>query len=411
MARALADLLGVNTPDFHLGLRELERAGGAPRADIRLMVDIEREVRGKLRQLGLDPVNTTGEELYHALGQRLRRDEQQVRTALKASDASPVELLQKIASYLTAETNSRTVFVVKPSAMKNLLKKLKPKLTMKALGYRSMDSMFKHEPVAQLLAATLMFETEKWQTTRLAAYRRLSPSDFELRKAQYIVPTGKKWPEIAKRYTAVYRHNVLAVGEVGGILLLPLEEDLDALAITAVALSIRAYNTIRSTSAWLKLQQVQPDYGSIFVDCMQGEPLSGVSMGSKPLTWRMVHWLYGIKRERVAHPRLFEPHLQSEDFEWHRTGAALAHLHDSLDFWRGSHLLGYCDRNQVVSLNVLDVALAVCNKIAFGTQALHHMREALGRELVARYLCEQPIHDDVLEKLSSRLTPEFDFDA
>ncbi len=36
MSRVLADLLGTNVPAFYLGLKELERAAGAPRADISL---------------------------------------------------------------------------------------------------------------------------------------------------------------------------------------------------------------------------------------------------------------------------------------------------------------------------------------------------------------------------------------
>lgn len=75
MSRVLADLLGSHDPSFRLGLAELERLAGAPRVDIRLGVEVAVGVREQLKQLGLDPANTTGLELFRALEQRLIADE------------------------------------------------------------------------------------------------------------------------------------------------------------------------------------------------------------------------------------------------------------------------------------------------------------------------------------------------
>src|ERR1035437_5403585 len=202
MSRVLAELLGANEPSFFMGLRQMERAAGNPGADIRLVLQIEHEVRAKIALLGLDPHGTTAVELFRALEEKLKSDEQAVRAALHvAEDTDVFDLLTTVQRYVTHETTGHKLFAVKASAMKTLLKKLKPKMTMKALGYRSMDSMFKHEAVASLLLATHLCEDEAWQKARLVAYTKLQAKDFELRDVSIVIPSGKKWPELARRYT------------------------------------------------------------------------------------------------------------------------------------------------------------------------------------------------------------------
>lgn len=67
MSQFLSELLEAAEPAFTLSLRQLEQISGAPSADIRLTTDIIGKVHLKLRELGLDPKDTTGQELYHAL--------------------------------------------------------------------------------------------------------------------------------------------------------------------------------------------------------------------------------------------------------------------------------------------------------------------------------------------------------
>lgn len=45
---------------------ELEAANGHPNEDIKLSTQTMNSARSKCRELGLDPTDTTAEELYHA---------------------------------------------------------------------------------------------------------------------------------------------------------------------------------------------------------------------------------------------------------------------------------------------------------------------------------------------------------
>ncbi len=72
--------------------------------------------------------------------------------------------------------------MLKASVAKRFLKKKPPKAAMKRLGYRSLESMFKHETAGQLYAAALICGSESWQRTFRDQYAKLTPSDFEIKK-------------------------------------------------------------------------------------------------------------------------------------------------------------------------------------------------------------------------------------
>jgi hypothetical protein len=403
--------MGAAEPTFRAQLMRLEQAAGLPGADIRLMMEIVNETRAKIRDLGLDPHDTTGPELYGALKVRLGDDETRVRAALGLSESStPTEILQSVKRHLDQLDLQTETFALKQSVARALLKKLPPKNTMKRLGYRSMDSMIKHEPAAQLLAAASLLESRDWQRRRMEAYKKLKSRDFEVRKASFLVPTTKHWPDIAHEFTREHKHNLLTVPELGAVVMLPMEHDLPALTITTLLLSVRSLNEMRSLGSYLKLQQVRPDYGQVFYDAMRAEPMTAAELAGQPVPWKVVQWFYGHGHS-AYYPEAFEPHVQPEDLNWHDAEDVLAGLHPALEFWQGSQLLALLDQGKhTVSLNLLDVALSVCNGLDYSQRLVHNLREGLSHELLARYLHQDNLQALLLGKLDAQLAPELAFD-
>lgn len=377
-----------------------------PGVDIRLMMEVINTTRDKIRALGLDPHDTTGPELYGALKSRLEDDETRVRTALGlTANAAPEAILLAVKSHLEKMPLHTQSFVVKQAAVRAIVKKLQPKHTMRQLGYRSLDSMLKHEPVPQLLAAVSIIESREWNRRRLLAYKKLSSHDFEVRRIGFYVPATKQWPELARSHVARYKHNLLTLPELGSVVLLPLDHDLPGLTITTLLLTIHSLNEMRSLGSYLKLQQVRPDFGEVFAGALTAEPKVGVDLAGETLPWKMVQWFYGSKRTE-HHPEVFEPHVQPEDLTWHEAEDVLAGLHQALEFWQGNQLLALLDGTKPVSLNMLDVALSVCNGLEYGQHIVHYMRTGLGRELMARYLHQENLHAMLLGKLDEQLVPE-----
>ena len=67
MAKFLQDLLGAKDPLFSASLQKLERATGQTGVDVKLIGDITHHAHAVMRKLGLDPADTTKEELENAL--------------------------------------------------------------------------------------------------------------------------------------------------------------------------------------------------------------------------------------------------------------------------------------------------------------------------------------------------------
>jgi sugar/nucleoside kinase (ribokinase family) len=72
MAKFLQQLLGGNEPFFSQGMHQLEASTGHAGVDTRLIADIMHAAHHVMRQLGLDPADTTAAELYGTLNNSIR---------------------------------------------------------------------------------------------------------------------------------------------------------------------------------------------------------------------------------------------------------------------------------------------------------------------------------------------------
>lgn len=404
MTRFLSRALGAQEPAFSQGIQQLEQAAGRPGTDIRLTADIMRRARGKIAELGLDPNDTTGRELYSALQERLKRDEQTVRQTLGlSSDSSADEIIGRIQNFLENHDSPKLCFALKSSVARRLLKKKPPKLVMKNLGYRSVDSMLKHENPANLYAAALIVEQPAWHKNYRDQYSKLTPSDFESRDITITCPKSKRWQQMAKQFIAKEHHNILSFRELGAIVMLPIEYKVDGLAITTLLLMLEELNGIRSHSSYTKLQQVKPDFGRRLQESSVSEPHTSATLAGQPVPWRMIQRYYA-KFTHAYHPEIFEPHVQPEDLQWISGEKTLAALEPTLKFWEGSENLGLLDESgQIVSCNALDVALSYCNHLPFADRIVHFVRDNLWHELMTNYLNQDNLETAVHQQLSAEL--------
>ena len=78
MGHVLADLLANDHPLFTYNLQQLEKASGDAGIDTRLIADVTEKAHAVMRELAIDPADTSGEELYHALISAVRQDRTQL---------------------------------------------------------------------------------------------------------------------------------------------------------------------------------------------------------------------------------------------------------------------------------------------------------------------------------------------
>lgn len=82
MARVLKDLLASDHPLFLMNIARLERAAGNAGIDVQLIGEITDSANRIMRELGLDPSDSTGVEIYKALNALVRSDEGRARQLL-----------------------------------------------------------------------------------------------------------------------------------------------------------------------------------------------------------------------------------------------------------------------------------------------------------------------------------------
>lgn len=402
MTRVLSELLGAKEPEFRLGLRQLERASGAPSADIRLSAELHQAVQTALRELGLDPTDTTGPELYNALMARTKQDDVFIREMLGAGP-DDVDLTLKIQRLLTNIDMPKRVFALKSSVAKRLLKKNPPKKAMKQLGYRSVDSMLKHESVAQLYAAAAITEAPSWHRQLLQCYKNLGATDFESREIGIVAPLNKRWERLTYSYVNDVKQNIMSFKELGVVILLPLpEQTVEGAALAITLLSLHAMNDIRLNSAYLKLHQVRPDFGNLLMQAARSEPYTQASLLGEQLPWKLIHRFFASSKKDF-NAELFEPHVQPEDLHWQAAENVLAALHDRLEFWgHGAHL-ALLDNCEPVSLNFTDAVLNFCNRLPYEQRLVRYFRDHLWHELMLRYLNQENLEQMVHEQLGDEL--------
>ncbi|HSW37283.1 MAG TPA: hypothetical protein VLG37_02845 [Candidatus Saccharimonadales bacterium] len=406
MTRLLSELLGAREPNFRLDIQKLEAVNGHPSADIRLSNEVLQATKAKLAALGLDPKDTTAHELYGVLLERVKSDDTKLEKALRTRAATYVsaegDVIAGIVHALKEASIPKSCFALKTAVLKSLLKKQPPKRAMRQIGYRSLDSMLKHEPAINLLAAAWLSESAAWRRNLLDQYKKLKASDFEPRQIQIVTPDSKHWQALAQSVVSREHHNILSFKELGAIIILPLPAERPAaLTTVTLTLALHALNEIRASSTFLKLCQVRNDFGTIVQTVVTAEPLLNTNLLDQPVPWQLIQSYYARLSQRFRE-ELFEPHIELQDFSWAAVEETLSQIEPSLEFWHHTGHLSWLHRSQPVSFNIIDAALNYCNKLPFEKRIVHYFRHSLWHELMLRYLK----HETVEQAVAAELQPE-----
>lgn len=407
MTRVLSELLGASEPLFHQGLSRLEAASGHANTDIRLTAEIERGTKQKLRELGLDPNDTTGPELYAALQQRVEADDERLQALLRKKYGQETAAHEHVGKLLAELPLPKSCFALKQTVGKRLLQKYPPKQAMKILGYRSFDSMMRREQLLAVFAAAWVIESTSWRKTMLESYKKLLATDFELRRMIILAPAPKRWQNVAEVIVARKKHTVVGLREFGAVVLLPLPASRPpAATLATLLLALHEMNEVRAGSTFLKLCQVRPHFGVYVQTVVADEPVLEAKLLDGPVPWQIIQRYYGRFADRFR-AELFEPHVQQEDLSWHSIEKVLSYIEPAFSFWHHTANLGLADHNrQPVSMNIIDACLSFCNQLPYEHRIVQYLRHSLWHELLIRYLKHENVEQMVLGSLESQLVTE-----
>ncbi len=399
----LSELLGATEPMFSLALQQLEKASGSTGVDLRLTSEIIGKVNLKTRELGLDPEDTTGRELYFALLNKVERDDEYLVKLMGGTDPNDAAALMPLMKKMWDDYKTpKAAWVLKKSVAKRLLHSMPPKNIMKHLHYRSVDSMLKNENLAEIYGALRFAEDPKWLNEFDSSYKKLKPSDFETRNIEIVQMSADRWGDIAAPFIHKKKHNITHLKELGVILMLPISGQLRGIAIFALPLLFHYLNEIRLYSAFFKLQQVKPDFGEILVTTLIADPPQAAVMSGQNIHWRVIQRYFG-KLDNEYHPEIFEPHVQPEDLHWRRAEEMLYELDPELGFWKDLDYVAAMHAGRPITFNVLDIAASYVNKLPYKDRAIYHFRESLWTEIFVRYMGEKTLEQQVLKQLNNNM--------
>ena len=193
MSRKLAAMLGKTEAEMSNIIGKLEAKSGHQSVDVRLLAEHNLQLRSKIAQLGLDPDDTTHEELQAALVAKYGQDAELVDKALGAAGKTTEQKIQIAINLLEHVVKAAEVWVPKSAVIKSLLKLSPPKKTLKFLNYRSLDSMLKRVDPGEILYIANALDSASWSKNFEHKIAKLRSSDFELRQAK-LIKTGVKLP-------------------------------------------------------------------------------------------------------------------------------------------------------------------------------------------------------------------------
>ncbi len=405
MSKFIANLLGVSVPDFDRLVQRLEIYTGYDGADIKLKTKIITGARQKIRALGLDPEDSTVQEVYFALLQKVRADDASLRESLDISPLLPAkgdnteDLTKKaalscvvIGNHLNPLLQKEKVLCLKTSTVKRILKSIPPKKTLKMLGLRSAGSVLRSNDPRTLYALASQIESESWNSQVAAQLRRLQAKDIH-ESSPEIISLPLDW---TLRLSEVeFKKLFIANSELGSIVVLP------SLSILSSGATLLSCAVLLQAAQKLSVESLpyRIDSLSSGVSRVIPEISSGQIRALQPVYGLNPNWpaVYQLLSEGSFQTSEYEFILQ--DLDWESVETKLASLSPDLDFWVDSHYLALPNQDLPVSFHLVDVAASAVMEREFGQQFVAHLRASLWNEFQISYLRYGALQSQIVKQL------------
>lgn len=404
MSKLFRDLIDATEPTFTLSLRKLEELSGHKNVDNMLAAELLQKANAGIRGLGLDVEDTTDRELYHALEGKIRDHNIHLAKSLGTSEDSPVkDIVPKLVAAVEASDVPKRCWVLKKSVAKDMLRKMPPKVMMKKLGYRSLESMLKNENFSEIYAGLRFSEGADWLNEYNELFQKsVTPSNFENREIEIIVMDHDKWVDMADGFVKKKLHNVTHSKEMGVIIVVPMHQThMRGLTLKTLPLLFHYINEIRLYSAFFKLKSTAPHFGKTITDTLIADVGSGAVIAGHNIHWRVIQRYLGRHKEDKE-AEAFEPHVQPEDLHWRKAEESLFKIDNELKFWQDMDYVGRVGEDgDPVAFNLFDVSFAYSNGESYQNRYFYHMRESLWNEIFIRYMGVGTLRQQILMQLDN----------
>lgn len=407
---SLARLLAAKQPLFNLTIEDLEGVTGKEDIDAALAKEIEQKFTTFCeRELDLTPASSSGEEIYKSLMELIwHQNDLVLEKYLKLKrDASLDEVITACVKFAEKMNLTKSVFRLKDSKAKEMLKKNPPESIMKLLGYKKVTDLLKNERLEEVYGALRFAEGDAWLEEFNNQYKKLKPSDFTTAKIE-LIKMPIKWAPLTKKFIEKKKHNVTHLKELGVVIVLETEDESlrHGLVLKVLPLIVHYFFEVHLYSTFFKLKSKTlkgSSFGRLLTETIIADSKTNITLGGERIHWRVIQRYFGKLDDAKKHPEIFEPHLQPEDLHWDHAQNALAKVIPELAIWEDLDYVGIEKDNLPLSLNLMDLTLGFANKNRYKEHLFYHFRESLWNEIFARYMGHANLEHELLAKLDNSL--------
>lgn len=404
----LRDLLDAEEPLFSLSLRQLEQASHHAGVDVALVGEIAATMSRRLRDIQLDPNDTSGPELYNALINKIAADNQRVATKIGGKNPDNVtEMVPLMVKAVRTMDIPRDCWVLKREVARQLLQKMPPVKLIEHLGYQSVDAMLASENIDEVYTALRFSEGSEWLEQYNQLFADVTPDDFEQREISIVIMDHDKYVDLAEHFVEKKLHNITHTKEMGVIVVVPMKyTHMKGVTLKSLPLLLHYVNEIRLYSSFFKLKQVKHGFGRMITETLNADPGKASQMAGQKVHWRVIQRYFG-KLKDEAHPEAFEPHVHPEDLHWRKAEQWLTQLDPQMSWWCDVDYVGKMYDGRPITLNLMDVSLSYSNGNSYEERLVYHFRESLWNEIFMRYMGQANLHQQILEQLDNdMIAPE-----
>lgn len=400
MANLLQQLAGTEDPRFLYMVRSLETASGNTGQDVRLIADSAARFRKIMIDLGLDPKDTLGREVYGALLARSEQDNQKLIDLFGVrSPEDSTAVLEGAAKAGRAADIPKNCWAIKRVVAKKLIKNLPPKELMKCLGYRSIDSLLKHERIEVIYVLMRLTEPETWIRAFNRQYEQVKPNEFESRKLTIFALSQKNYSKEVGNFFKRKGHSVLHSKEIGAVgVAAPSNLNTRGLLLQTMLYLLHYVTEVRLYSAYLKLRQVRPDFGQCVSEALSFDTGAVVSLAGSDVHWRTLFRAFGTSSAAVTR---FQPYIDKDDLVWQSVTEQLQALDKQFDFWAKSETAGSMFDDKLLSGNIFDVSTAYMKSLPYSKTRSSALNEAVKADLMTRYASTVRLKNVALSQLDT----------
>jgi hypothetical protein len=400
----LVTFLQAKEPLFSHALRELEIRTGHKGVDAKLLGEIAEKSARMTSLLGL-PNDCSGPELYQAALKKIEEQDAHLAHTIGGTDPENVEEMIPLAIRRLDQIHMpRNCFALKDEKAAAELVKRPPVELMKRLGYTDIKEMVEKENLNELFIAIRFTEGPDWLNDFNTIYADLKGTDFEERPIRLVRFDPKKWGNVAEHFIEKKKHINTHSKEMGVVAILPPPGPrMKAITLKVITLTLHYFNEVRLYSAYFKLLRSRKDFGKIISETLIADTKPIPLVAGTHIHWRVIQRYYGKIGEGEKHPEIFQPHLQPEDLHWRMAEHILYQIDPEMGIWRDMDYVATLKGEDIITFNLMDVALSYANGIEYPDRYLYHFRESLWNEVFARYMGDDVLREELLHKLDNAI--------